>query len=151
MLRPVVDVLPHRPPFLFLDEVVSVDDSGVVARYRVPDDADYLRGHYPGHPLVPGVLLVEMALQAGAYFMGCRLLDAGEGLSGRVPVVSRLGDVKFKRPVTPGDELEIEARPEEQVGPAHRMSARLRSARGGGKIACMVDFTVLLAPEGADA
>jgi 3-hydroxyacyl-[acyl-carrier-protein] dehydratase len=143
MIRPVQEVLPHREPFSFLDAVESMDDEGVVATYAVPEDADFLRGHYPGNPIVPGVLLVEMALQAGAYFMASR---PGVDLAGRVPVVSRLGDVKFKRPVRPGDVVRIEARPEEQIGPAHRMSARLRC---DGKIVCMLDYTVLLAEAGA--
>jgi len=140
-IRPVEEVLPHRAPFLFVDEVTSVSDEGLTASYFVPDDADYLRGHYPGHPLVPGVLLVEMALQAGAYFMATR---SGSSLSGHVPVVSRLSDVKFKRPVKPGMQVEIEVREEERIGPAHRMAAKLRA---GGKLACMVDLTVMLAPE----
>lgn len=138
-------MLPHRPPFLFLDAVRTVSPERVVATYRVREDAAYLQGHYPDYPLVPGVLMVEMALQAGAYLLSVELLDAGEGLAGRVPVVSRLEGVKFKRPVRPGDELEIEAQPVDRVGPARVMTARVRSAAAGGKVACAVDFTVMLA------
>jgi len=80
--------------------------------------------------------------------MGVRSRPASSdaGVPDQIPVVSRLENVKFKRPVHPGDVVAIEVRPEEVVGSAHRMSARLRCS---GKIVCMVEFTVALAPGGA--
>ncbi len=117
---PIEEMIPHRPPFLFLDEIMILDDRHVEARYRAREDADYFRGHYPDLPLMPGVLMVEMALQASAYFMAA----TGPRLeSDRVPVVARLRDVRFKRPVLPGSVLVVTASAEEMVAGAQFMRA----------------------------
>ena len=67
--------IPHRPPFLWLDEVVEMDDQRIVARKKITADLDVFRGHYPGVPVLPGVLQCEAAFQAGARIAPGTMLD----------------------------------------------------------------------------
>ncbi|MCC8189253.1 MAG: beta-hydroxyacyl-ACP dehydratase, partial [Planctomycetes bacterium] len=103
----ILAALPHRPPFLFADEIVSRSPEAVVTRYTLRADDDLwsrvYAGHYPGNPLTPGVLLCEMMLQAAAILVHDHCRDGSAG----VPVVTRLQEVKFRRIVRPGDQVEI--------------------------------------------
>lgn len=132
--RQVREVLPHREPFLFLDQVTEVSEDRLLAVREIRADEVQFQGHYPGHPLMPGVLLCEMALQAGAYLMAHR----SQGMDGW-PVVTRIQNVRFKRQVRPGDQVEVEVRHEETVAGVHWMSGRMRVA---GKLVCDLGFAV---------
>jgi 3-hydroxyacyl-[acyl-carrier-protein] dehydratase len=124
-------LLPHRDPFLFVDAFRRAEDGSVVASWTVPMDADWFRGHYPGAPVLPGVLVVEHALQAAALLIASE--RAGFRAEDGVPVVTRLTDVRFRRMVGPGAILETEVKLEERQGPAYWLHARVR--RGGERIA----------------
>jgi 3-hydroxyacyl-[acyl-carrier-protein] dehydratase len=115
-----LEQLPHRDPFLFVSRVVAQDTDTIVTEYDAAPEADFFRGHYPGNPLMPGVLLIECALQAGALLCAA---DAEE--EGGVPVVTRVGEARFKRMVRPGDTLRCAAEVEERVGPARYLKAAL--------------------------
>lgn len=143
-MKTVKEVLPHREPFLFLDEVVDMGEASIVARRTVRADEPQFEGHYPGKPIMPGVLLCETVLQAGAYFMASKM-GLGSDMEG-APVVSRMNNVKFKRMVKPGDELEIRAEHKRSMMGAHMMSGSIRCE---GKVVCTLDFTVMLVDEGA--
>ena len=140
----VLAALPHRPPFLFVDRVVAEGPDTLAVEWTVPPDADFLRGHYPGRPLVPGVILCECAFQAGALLCA---RDAGQPLAeGAVPVLTRIGEARFKRMVLPGETVRCEVRLDERVGPARWMSAKLSVA---GESALRVAFVVALTAAGA--
>ena len=141
-ISPVKEVIPHREPFLFVDEVVEITESAITARRLVRADEPHFQGHYPGKPIMPGVLLCETVLQAGAYLMAKRL---GENASMKgAPVVTRMNKVKFKRMVQPGDLIEINARHLKTTMGAHSMTGTIRVA---GKLACSLEFIVMLADE----
>ena len=95
----VTDFIPHRPPFLFVDEVVSESADGLVARKTWRADEDFYRGHYPGMPITPGVLLCEAVFQTGALFLSRRQVAQGNPASEGVPLLARIGDVRFRNPV----------------------------------------------------
>jgi 3-hydroxyacyl-[acyl-carrier-protein] dehydratase len=95
-------ILPHRDPFLLLDEVVDLEPGErVVARKRVRPDEWYLAGHFPGRPIMPGVLIVEAMAQAGAV-----AVLSEEHNRGKLALFAGIDGVRFKRVVEPGDELE---------------------------------------------
>ena len=73
----VLAALPQQAPFRFLDEIVELDDEHIVARYTFRDDEDFYRGHFPGNPLTPGVILVETMAQAGVVALGLYLVMMG--------------------------------------------------------------------------
>lgn len=110
-----VALLPHRPPFRFVDRVVSLEPGvGVEARYRVTGDEPFLAGHFPGNPIFPGVLQLEALAQTGAIAL---LSDAR--YAGKLPLFGGVTDVRFRRLVRPGDELTL------------RVDMERLSARGG--------------------
>lgn len=95
----IMDILPHRDDMLLLDEA-SLDDNGAAhGRYRVRGDEFFLRGHFPGNPIMPGVIQCEIIAQTA-----CVLL-AGE-IKGHTPLYAGIDKVRFRRPVRPGDVLE---------------------------------------------
>ncbi|MFQ5731153.1 MAG: 3-hydroxyacyl-ACP dehydratase FabZ family protein [Planctomycetaceae bacterium] len=111
--------IPHRPPFLWIDEVTEIGDGRIVARKFVDPKLDVFRGHYPDFPILPGVLQCEAAFQAGAIL----ITDAEPVEDGRVPVVTRVNNVKFRRPILPGETMQIEARITEKLANAFFLSA----------------------------
>jgi 3-hydroxyacyl-[acyl-carrier-protein] dehydratase len=113
-------ILPHREPFLLIDEVLElVPGERVVARKTVRDDEWYLRGHFPGRPVMPGVLIVEAMAQTGAV-----AVLAEEENRGRIALFAGIDDTRFKRIVEPGDELELECTLEHVRGPIGKGKAR---------------------------
>jgi len=113
-------ILPHREPFLLLDEVTELaPGSRVVARKRVREDEWYLPGHFPGNPIMPGVLMVEAMAQCGAV----AVLSEEEN-RGKLALFAGIDDVRFKRLVRPGDELELVCELERVRGPVGRGKAR---------------------------
>jgi 3-hydroxyacyl-[acyl-carrier-protein] dehydratase len=113
-------ILPHREPFLLIDEVLELEPGErVLARKRVREDEWYLRGHFPGRPVMPGVLIVEAMAQTGAV----AVLSEEEN-RGRLALFAGIDDTRFKRIVEPGDELELECTLEQVRGPVGKGKAR---------------------------
>lgn len=120
--REIEQILPHRDPFLLLDEVLELEPGvRVVARKLVREDEWYLRGHFPGRPIMPGVLMVEAMAQTGAVAV---LSD--EENRGKLALFAGIDDVRFKRIVEPGDELELTCELERVRGPVGRGKATAR-------------------------
>ena len=137
----VLELIPQRPPFLFISRIAELGESEIVTEWDVDPGAEFFRGHFPGAPLMPGVLLIECALQAGA------ALCAGQAAPGTVQVVTRVRDARFKRMVRPGDTVRCRATLTERVGPARYMTAVLTV---GSATALRVSFVVAAAsPAGA--
>lgn len=126
-------IIPHRPPFLFLDELVEVEP-GVSAkgRWRLTGDEEFFAGHFPGRPTLPGVLMVEAIAQLGAVAV---LQDPR--FVGKLPLFGGIDSARFRRQVGPGDVLDLEI----TMG---RMSARAGKGSGsasvGGELACQADL-----------
>jgi 3-hydroxyacyl-[acyl-carrier-protein] dehydratase len=117
--REIEEIIPHRDPFLLLDEVTVLEPGvRVVARKRVREDEWYLQGHFPGRPIMPGVLMVEAMAQTGAV-----AVLADESNRGKLALFAGIDDVRFKRIVVPGDELELTCELERMRGPVGRGKA----------------------------
>jgi 3-hydroxyacyl-[acyl-carrier-protein] dehydratase len=126
--REIEEILPHREPFLLLDEVIEMEPGArVVARKRVREDEWYLAGHFPGRPIMPGVLMVEALAQTGAV-----AVLSEEQNRGKLALFAGIDDVRFKRIVEPGDVLELVCDLERVRGPIGRGKAR---ATVGGELA----------------
>ena len=98
-----MNILPHRDNMLLLDEVVKEEDTAH-GYYTIPEDAFFLKGHFPGAPVVPGVILCEILAQST-----CVLL-ADQMTPGKMPMYTGLNNVRFKSPVYPGDVFETKCR-----------------------------------------
>ena len=110
--------IPHRGPMLLVDDVVEMSEERIVCRKTFRPDEHFFDGHYPDHPLVPGVILCEASMQAGAI-----LLSQFE-LTG-VPVATRMNDVRFRKMVHPGDTIQMEVQLSERLANAFFMKAKV--------------------------
>jgi 3-hydroxyacyl-[acyl-carrier-protein] dehydratase len=133
----VTELIPHRPPFLFVDEIVSDSADGLIARRTFRPDEEFYQGHYPGAPITPGVLLCEAVFQTGALFLARQM--QGQGNTAGVPLMAKISDVRFRNPVYPGETITIEVKKKESLGGFHMMSGSVKS---GDKRVLTVDFTV---------
>ena len=128
-----IEVLPHRDPFLFLDEVTALDPGVSASGFWIPgDDLAFFAGHFPGRPTLPGVLMAESIAQLGAY----AVLHGGS-FAGKLPLFGGLDNARFRRQVLPGERLDLEIE-------VTRLSARAGKATGtasvGGDLACRCDL-----------
>ena len=146
MYPAVTDLIPHRPPFLFLDTITEVGTDVLVAHRTWRAEEDFYRGHYPGAPITPGVLLCEAVFQAGAAFLSLEARTSGAALGEGMPLLAKVKDVRFRNPVYPGDVVRIEVKKRESMGGFTMMSGAITKA---GQRILSVDFAVAWkVPEG---
>lgn len=135
--------IPHRAPFLLVDRIIEVDGTKVVAETTIsPDDELWscvYAGHYPGNPITPGVLTLEMLFQAAGVMIYENLKNSGKGDG--VPVVTRIQNVKFRKLVRPEDTVTLKATLVEALQNAYFVKA---TALVGGKTAVQAEFTLAL-------
>ena len=132
----ILDAIPHRPPMLLVDEVVEWESEHIVCKKTFQTDEFFFQGHYPDYPLVPGVILCEAAMQAGAVLLSKHVTGNG------VPVAGRLNDVKFKRMIRPGDTILLDVTLDERMGDAFFLSAKVTC---DGKLSVSLGFAVTVA------
>ena len=108
----ILALLPQQEPFRFVDEILEVDDDHIVSRYTFRPEADFYRGHFPGNPITPGVLLVEAMAQTGVVALGIYIVAKERGPQDVRRVLTVFTDVsaEFSGVVRPGDTVTIRAR-----------------------------------------
>ena len=146
-LETIKAAIPHREPFLLIDEVVEQSDKHIVCKRTFTGEEFWYQGHYPDYPLTPGVLLCEACLQAGAVLLSKITEEAqgGQGNAGGVPVATRLGNVQFRDMVRPGDTVKIEVELTENLSNAFYMKGKVTN-ESSGKLAVRCEFACTVAP-----
>lgn len=116
----IKNYLPHRAPMLFIDRVIELDDDKIVIESDVSEDANFFKGHFPGMPIMPGVLIIETVAQAGAL-----LVSLTRGLEDdKFIAFSNVESAKFKRPVYPNETLRVEVMIEKVRLPFYKFTGK---------------------------
>lgn len=137
----ITDLIPHRDPFLWVDSIIESDTQSITTEKTIPEDLDIFQGHYPHHPILPGVILCEALFQSGALLIALILRDSDTPTEG-VPVITRVEDAKFKRPVGPGNTIHMTVTLRETLSGVWFLKGILRVQ---GKVAVKVNFCCTLA------
>jgi 3-hydroxyacyl-[acyl-carrier-protein] dehydratase len=139
-IQEIMDFLPHRYPFLMIDRIVEFEPAKrLVAIKNVTINESFFQGHFPGHPIMPGVLVVEAMAQAGGIIMMAELPDREK----KLVVFTGIERAKFRRPVAPGDQLRIEV----DVLAFKMRAGRIEGkAYVDGKLACQAILTCQVVP-----
>jgi 3-hydroxyacyl-[acyl-carrier-protein] dehydratase len=105
-MNEIEKLLPHREPFLFVDEIIHADEEKIIAKHIFTENEFFFKGHFPEYPVVPGVILVETMAQSGG--AGLRQMKNNNGSSNALFFLASVDKVKFRRQVRPGDEVRSE-------------------------------------------
>jgi 3-hydroxyacyl-[acyl-carrier-protein] dehydratase len=139
-IQEIMGFLPHRYPFLLIDRIVEFEPTKrVVAIKNVTINEPFFQGHFPGYPIMPGVLVVEAMAQAGGIIMLAEIPDRAK----KLVVFTGIERAKFRRPVTPGDQLRIEVDVLSFKTRAGRIEGK---AYVDGKLACQATLTCQVVP-----
>ena len=137
-MKSITEAIPHRAPFLLVNQIVELNAATTPAtiktRKKIDPDEPVFAGHFPGFPILPGVLVCEAIVQSGAILIAHL---PGGAMNGMIPVLTRMNNAKFKQMVRPGDVLEMEVSLKEKMASAYFMEG---SARVNGKLAVSVEF-----------
>lgn len=136
-------ILPHRYPFLLIDKVIEQDENKIVAIKNVTINEPFFQGHFPGNPIMPGVLITEALAQVGAVM----LLSMDEN-RGKLGVFTGIDGFKFRRQVVPGDTLTLEA---ELLKYRHGMGKAKVKATVDGEVAAMGEISFAVVENAANA
>jgi len=137
-----LNYMPQREPFLFVDRVVVVTDNRIQTERQIKVDEPFFAGHFPGRPIMPGVLICEAVFQSSSILMSNRAGTTSD--AGSIPLITRISNVKLKRVVLPGDLMEVEVKLKEVLGQATYMSGKVKV---GEKTVLTVEFTAMLVAE----
>ncbi|MCM2371414.1 3-hydroxyacyl-ACP dehydratase FabZ family protein [Aporhodopirellula aestuarii] len=137
-------MIPHRSPMRLLDEVVEMTETTLHARKTFSEDEFFVQGHFPGYPLVPGVIQCECCLQAGAILLREHTPEVGEF----VPVATRMDSVKFKNMVRPGDTVDIHVTLKERLANAFFLTGKMLL---NGKTTTRLEFACSITSPKGDA
>ena len=102
-IKEIMEIIPHRYPFLLIDKVIKIEENKITAIKNVTANEYYFQGHFPAEPVMPGVLIIESLAQAGAV----ALLSKDE-FKGKIAYFAGINNAKFRRKVVPGDTLRLE-------------------------------------------
>jgi beta-hydroxyacyl-ACP dehydratase FabZ len=140
-IRDIERILPHRYPFLLVDRVDEIDDAHIVARKLVSRNEPHFEGHFPGHPVMPGVLIIEALAQAGALY-AARLVKFDPDK--QVIYFMAIDKAKFRKPVVPGDVLRLEVVPLRKGGVIWKMRGE---AKVGEVVVAEAEFMASIQPK----
>jgi 3-hydroxyacyl-[acyl-carrier-protein] dehydratase len=143
-LEPIFKKIPHRPPFLFIDEILEINSNSAKTRREIRLEEPQFIGHYPNNPIMPGVLLCEAVFQTGAIFLSQKLETELTNTEERTPILSRIQDARFKNMVLPGDVVEIEATLDKIVQQFYFMKGIIRKQ---GKTVLTLSFALAMIPK----
>lgn len=140
----IMELLPHRYPFLLVDRVVACKPGESIKAYKnVSVNEPFFQGHFPGVPIMPGVLILEALAQTGGLLAS---VSASDGLKGKLFLFTGLDQVKFRKQVVPGDRLDLECSNMRMKLKLCKMEAR---AIVDGKLACEAVITAALGERSA--
>jgi UDP-3-O-[3-hydroxymyristoyl] N-acetylglucosamine deacetylase/3-hydroxyacyl-[acyl-carrier-protein] dehydratase len=139
-IEEIMKVLPHRYPFLLVDRIVEVEERRIVGLKNVTINEPFFQGHFPGHPIMPGVLIIEAMAQVG----GMLLMGDVDDPESKVVYFMSLDNVKFRRPVKPGDQLRFELDLTQVRGAVCKMRG---VARVDGEVVAEADMAAMVRPK----
>ena len=138
-IKGILAAIPHRYPFLLIDRVVDlVKGTSATGVKNVSVNEPFFQGHFPNHPVMPGVLIVESMAQTSAVLV---VETLGPEAAGKVVYFMSIDGAKFRRPVTPGDQLHIHVTKQRQRGPVWRFEG---VAKVGGAVAAEAVFSAMI-------
>ena len=135
----IMQAIPHRYPFLLVDRVVDlVRDRGAVGIKNVTINENYFQGHFPQHPVMPGVLIIESMAQTAAVLV---VETLGPSAQGKLVYFMTVDNAKFRKPVVPGDQLRIHVTKERQRGNIWKFTAE---AKVDGKVVAEATYAAMI-------